>query len=193
MLVISLSVIFLILDGCSGSRKPCAVIIDSSSGSNQLKLFPNPGDESYSAILVCGSLDPVLVGKFYYCLLDGSETVKMLFRRCGTELASSTTVLPLLGLVGRGAITYSYAATPSPENPHMTTYRPELMTSSSGSDVVTQTQTMKRISEPTVVTEYFEPDTTTIAPTAEPETVPVKTRAVIRTEPAVRPRRAITQ
>ena len=72
------------LHGCSQELARCDSITDSSNQNNQLRLIPNSHDKTYSAILVCGSSNPVLVGKFSQCLSgeEGQATSKTFFAYC---------------------------------------------------------------------------------------------------------------
>lgn len=117
--LISLLVILLI-SGCSKQLVDCPVIIDSRESCNKLSLVPNSHDKTYSAILTCGTGDPVLVGTFDQCLSQASDqiTISAIFLRCASTQGSTDS--PLAGLT-RGdteAKTFPLiSSTPTPNSP----------------------------------------------------------------------------
>ena len=117
--LISLLVILLV-SGCSKQLVDCPVIIDSRESSNKLSLVPNSHDKSYSAILTCGTSDPVLVATFDQCLSQGNDqvTISAIFLRCASTQGSTDS--PLAGLT-RGdteAKTFPWiSSSPAPNNP----------------------------------------------------------------------------
>jgi hypothetical protein len=76
--------IALFFGGCSQEHPQCSAISDAANPKNELRLILNPHDKSYSAILICGSSNPVMVAKFNQCLTgpDGLAQANTFFEYC---------------------------------------------------------------------------------------------------------------
>ena len=160
------------LQGCSQELRKCEAITDASNPNNQLRLIPNSQDKTYSAILVCGISNPVLVGKFSECLSgeEGQATSKTFFAYC----SGSVPVTPI----------------PSNNNPGGTS-KP-VQDSTSTKPTITQTQRATRAHGPQTAPAVTQ---TTDEPTRAPA-VPVETTAapqpVVEAETAARGAQPVT-
>lgn len=85
----------LLITGCSNSLPACHVILDSANANNKLKLVENRQENSYSAILTCGTSNPTIIGRFNTCLDDTKDrtVVHSFFSTCNGS--GSGTLAPI--------------------------------------------------------------------------------------------------
>ncbi len=105
--------IALFFGGCSQEHPQCSPISDTSNPKNELRLILNPHDKSYSAILICGSSNPVLVAKFNQCLTgpDGLAKANTFFEYCKGNVDLIPT-LPASNVAVQGSTTKKPSISP---------------------------------------------------------------------------------
>lgn len=92
----------LLITGCSNSLPACPVILDSANANNKLKLVANPQENSYSAILTCGTSKPTIIGRFNTCLDDTKDktVVNSFFSTCNGSGSGTLAPVPSGGRFG---------------------------------------------------------------------------------------------
>jgi hypothetical protein len=127
--VVALAVLW---SGCSEELGPCPVIYDSTNSQNELRLIPNSHDKSYSAILVCGPSNPVLVARFAQCLPGTDDRAKTFFAFCdssavvtpkpaaGVAASTVTAKKPTVGPATAAVPTTTTGAPPIPQTEDQT-------------------------------------------------------------------------